>query len=109
MPGTPHNDMRAEIPEDPGRRHGSASSAEPRHKVYIHPVSRPALRGLLLMALTRFERARMIGARALQIAMGSPTLLSDVKGIVDPMDIAVREFERGLMPITVKRLQNAVH
>jgi DNA-directed RNA polymerase subunit K len=51
----------------------------------------------------------MIGARALQIAMGSPTLLGDVKGIVDPMDIAVREFERGLMPLTVKRLQNAVH
>lgn len=61
------------------------------------------------MQLTRFERARIIGARALQIAMGSPTVLADVKGIVDPMDIAVREFERRLVPITVKRLANAVH
>ena len=51
----------------------------------------------------------MIGARALQIAMGAPTLLLDVNGVVDPMDIAVREFEGGLMPITVTRLQNAVH
>lgn len=61
------------------------------------------------MPLTRFERARIIGARALQVAMGAPTLLNDVKGIVDPMDIAVREFERGLVPLTVKRLANAVH
>lgn len=41
--------------------------------------------------------------------MGAPTVLNDVKGIVDPMDIAVREFERGLVPLTVKRLANAVH
>ncbi|HEY5605748.1 MAG TPA: DNA-directed RNA polymerase subunit K [Thermoplasmata archaeon] len=61
------------------------------------------------MPLTRFERARIIGARALQVAMGAPTVLNDVKGIVDPMDIAVREFERGLVPLTVKRLANAVH
>lgn len=61
------------------------------------------------MPLTRFERARIIGARALQVAMGAPTVLNDVKGIVDPMDIAVREFERGLVPLTVRRLANAVH
>ncbi len=61
------------------------------------------------MPLTRFERARIIGARALQVAMGAPTVLNDVRGIVDPMDIAVREFERGLVPLTVKRLANAVH
>jgi DNA-directed RNA polymerase subunit K len=60
------------------------------------------------MSYTRFERARIIGARALQIAMGAPILLDDVKGVVDPMEISMREFERGVVPITVKRLLDAV-
>ena len=61
------------------------------------------------MEFTRFERARIIGARALQIAMGAPILLDDVQGVVDPMEISMREFERGVVPITVKRLLDAVH
>jgi len=61
------------------------------------------------MAFTRFERARIIGARALQIAMGAPILLDAVEGIVDPMEISMREFEHGVIPITVKRLLDAVH
>ncbi len=61
------------------------------------------------MPYTRFERARIIGARALQIAMGAPILLDDVRGLVDPMEISMREFSRNVVPITVKRLLNAVH
>jgi len=62
-----------------------------------------------MLPLTRFEKARIIGARALQIAMGAPILLDDAVGVVDPMTISMREFERGHIPITVKRLVNAVH
>ena len=60
------------------------------------------------MIYTRFERARIIGARALQISMGAPILLEDVRGVVDPMEISMREFEGGVVPITVKRLLDAV-
>jgi DNA-directed RNA polymerase subunit K len=50
---------------------------------------------------TRFEKARIIGSRALQIAMGAPVLIKGTgKG---PMEIALEEFERNLIPITVKR------
>ena len=59
------------------------------------------------MVYTRFERARIIGARALQIAMGAPILLEDVRGVVDPMEISMREFEAGVVPINVKRLLDA--
>jgi len=52
--------------------------------------------------LTRYERARIIGARALQISMGAPVLLEDDSG--EPIDIAFRELEMGVIPITVKRL-----
>jgi len=49
---------------------------------------------------TRYERARIVGARALQISMGAPVLVN-AKG--DPIDLAIMELERGLIPITVKR------
>ena len=57
----------------------------------------------MAMKYTRFERARIIGARALQISMGAPILIDLVKGIVDPIEIATKEFERNVLPITVKR------
>ena len=56
------------------------------------------------MAYTRFEKARIIGARALQISMGaSSTLVKIPKDIVDPVEIAMMEFIEGAIPITVKR------
>ncbi|WP_456369270.1 DNA-directed RNA polymerase subunit K [Geoglobus sp.] len=54
---------------------------------------------------TRFEKARIIGARALQIAMGAPVLIDTESK--NPLDIAKDEFERGVIPITVKRRRNA--
>jgi len=57
----------------------------------------------MAMKYTRFERARIIGARALQISMGAPILLDIPKGIVDPIEISTLEFEKGVIPITVKR------
>lgn len=52
--------------------------------------------------LTRFERARIVGARALQISMGAPILV-EVDGLVDPVDIAELELKEGVIPITVRR------
>ncbi len=54
---------------------------------------------------TRFEKARIIGARALQIAMGAPVLIeTEAK---NSLDIAKDEFERGAIPITVRRRRDA--
>jgi DNA-directed RNA polymerase subunit K len=53
---------------------------------------------------TRFEKARIIGARALQIAMGAPVLIETNKE--DPLEIALEEFEKGVIPITVRRKRN---
>ncbi len=51
--------------------------------------------------LTRFERTRLIGARALQIAAGAPPL---VKGnIENPIELAEMELEAGVLPLTVKK------
>lgn len=55
------------------------------------------------MKYTRFERARIVGARALQVSLGAPILIKKPKDLIDPITIAEMEFEKGVMPITVKR------
>lgn len=53
--------------------------------------------------LTRFERARIVGARALQISMGAPLLTEIPEGSVSPVDLAIQELEAGALPITIRR------
>ncbi len=55
------------------------------------------------MRYTRFEKARIIGARALQISMGAPILISIPEGMLDPVEIAMFEFREDVIPITVIR------
>ena len=50
---------------------------------------------------TRFEKARMVGARALQISRGAPvSIKTDLK---DPVEIAKLEFEKVTIPLDIKR------
>ncbi len=57
---------------------------------------------------TKYEIARIIGARALQIAMDAPLLLKisedDLKILrYDALKIAEKEFNEGVLPITINR------
>jgi DNA-directed RNA polymerase I, II, and III subunit RPABC2 len=53
--------------------------------------------------LTRFERARVVGARALQIALGAPVLIDVDPGSLSPIDIATQELEESALPISIRR------
>lgn len=55
------------------------------------------------MEYTRFEKARIIGARALQLTMGAPILIDVPKNMIDPIKISTMEFEESIVPITVRR------
>ncbi|MEK6862392.1 MAG: DNA-directed RNA polymerase subunit K [Nanoarchaeota archaeon] len=60
------------------------------------------------MKYTKFEEARIIGARALQIAMGAPVLMNLSKEELEkmrysPIEIAKKEFYMNVLPITIKR------
>ena len=56
------------------------------------------------MTYTRFEKARIIGARALQLSMGAPSTLAEIpKDLIDPVEIAMLEYEENAIPITVKQ------
>lgn len=58
---------------------------------------------------TKYERARIIGSRALQISMGAPFLVKLTKKQLEeveynPIKIAKIEFDKGVIPITVRRV-----
>jgi len=57
---------------------------------------------------TKYEKARLIGSRALQLSMGAPFLIELTKEDLErlhynPIEIAKREFEKGLIPMAIKR------
>ena len=57
---------------------------------------------------TKYEKARMIGSRALQLSMGAPFLVElsteELEKIhYDTIEIALREFDAEVLPITVRR------
>ncbi|MEW6592526.1 MAG: DNA-directed RNA polymerase subunit K [Candidatus Hadarchaeota archaeon] len=52
---------------------------------------------------TRYEKARIVGARALQIAMGAPVLVEIENGMTDPINISLYELDQEAIPITVVR------
>ena len=53
--------------------------------------------------LTRFERARIAGARALQVSLGAPILVELPQRVSDPIDIALAEIKEGVLPMTIRR------
>lgn len=56
--------------------------------------------------LTRFEIARVVGARALQLSLGAPPLVNpDEAPVKDPIAIAVLELLKGLLPMTIRRMR----
>ncbi len=50
---------------------------------------------------TRFEKARIVGARAIQISCGAPVYVENVEGLVDPINVAMIEFDNDVVPISV--------
>jgi DNA-directed RNA polymerase I, II, and III subunit RPABC2 len=53
--------------------------------------------------ITRFEKARVVGARALQISMGAPILVDVSEGFSSPISIALKEFDSDILPMTIRR------
>ncbi|MDG6956363.1 MAG: DNA-directed RNA polymerase subunit K [Nitrososphaerota archaeon] len=53
--------------------------------------------------LTRFEKARIVGARSLQLAMGAPAFVSLEGGYRGPIQTAMLELEADALPISIRR------
>lgn len=52
--------------------------------------------------LTKYERARVLGTRALQISMNAPVMV-DLDGETDPLKIAMKELRERKIPIIIRR------
>ncbi|KAL3317872.1 DNA-directed RNA polymerases I, II, and III subunit RPABC2 [Cichlidogyrus casuarinus] len=52
--------------------------------------------------LTKYERARVLGARALQLSMSAPVMV-ELDGERDPLKIAEKELRSGKIPIIIRR------
>ena len=53
--------------------------------------------------LTRFEKARIMGARALQLSHGAPSFIEIPKNATTSLEIAMEELNKRVIPIIIKR------
>ena len=63
--------------------------------------------GKILMGpptLTRFEKARIMGARALQLSLGAPPFIDIPVNAATSLDISMKELEQRVIPITIRRV-----
>jgi DNA-directed RNA polymerase I, II, and III subunit RPABC2 len=54
--------------------------------------------------LTRFERARITGARSLQLSLGAPPLVKVPEHAASSIAVAVEEIEQKALPISIRRI-----
>lgn len=54
--------------------------------------------------LTRFEKARITGARSLQLSLGAPILTKIPPELTDTIMIAKYELEKKTLPISIRRI-----
>jgi len=71
------------------------------------PVEIPCEKGKITIGpprLTRFEKARIMGARALQLSLGAPPFIEIPKDARISLDISMEELENKVIPITIRRV-----
>jgi len=71
------------------------------------PVEIPCEKGKITIGpptLTRFEKARIMGARALQLSLGAPPFIPIPKTARISLDISMVELEQRVIPITIRRV-----
>lgn len=59
------------------------------------------------MGPTRFEKARIVGARALQLSMGAPPLIEIDESVRDPVQMAILEYDADAIPLTVQHVHKS--
>jgi DNA-directed RNA polymerase I, II, and III subunit RPABC2 len=73
----------------------------------VRKAKQPSLEGFEIKIgppkLTRFERARIVGARSLQLAMGAPAFVNLEGPYKGPIGTAMLELEADALPISIRR------
>ncbi|XP_019231837.1 PREDICTED: DNA-directed RNA polymerases II and V subunit 6B-like isoform X2 [Nicotiana attenuata] len=100
-PIEPEPDEGAEIEEDNGNNEDIPDPllGEGEEKTEQEPVERPRKTSKYM---TKYERARILGTRALQISMNAPVMV-ELEGETDPLEIAMKELRERKIPFTIRR------
>lgn len=99
-------------PEDLAERQRLQKIIDAREIIEVDPVHVPVEyettgRGKIMIGpptLTRFEKARIMGARALQLSLGAPPFITVPKEVATSLDLAYAELEKRVIPITIRRV-----
>nr|ACJ84175.1 unknown [Medicago truncatula] len=89
--------------EDPDNKNDDLDAEgepiETEEKEDVAPVERPRRTSKYM---TKYERARIFGTRALQISMNAPVMV-ELEGETDPLEIAMKELRERKIPFTIRR------
>lgn len=99
----PDEDIDEEIPAE-DLYEGGIDTAEDETKLQVLDEShkQPNAKRITTRYMTKYERARVLGTRALQISMNAPVMV-DIEGETDPLKIAMKELRERKIPIIIRR------
>ncbi|CAH0474671.1 unnamed protein product [Peronospora belbahrii] len=107
-----HRDMEEEVPEEELEEEiptedlyeGGDDTVDEDNKLQILDEShkQPNANRITTRYMTKYERARVLGTRALQISMNAPVMV-DIEGETDPLKIAMKELRERKIPIIIRR------
>ncbi|KAL2550351.1 DNA-directed RNA polymerase II [Forsythia ovata] len=100
-PMEPEPDEGAEVEEENNNNEDAtdAFEGEGEEKQAEEQVERPRKTSKYM---TKYERARILGTRALQISMNAPVMV-ELEGETDPLEIAMKELRERKIPFTIRR------
>ncbi|KZV41044.1 hypothetical protein F511_14020 [Dorcoceras hygrometricum] len=99
-PMDPEIDEGAEVEEENNNEEApDAIEGDGDDKQVQEPVERPRKTSKYM---TKYERARILGTRALQISMNAPVMV-ELEGETDPLEIAMKELRQRKIPFTIRR------
>ncbi|XP_042003479.1 DNA-directed RNA polymerases II, IV and V subunit 6A-like [Salvia splendens] len=100
-PPEPELDEGAEVEEDDAAAEDipDALEGDGDEKQEQEGVERPRKTSKYM---TKYERARILGTRALQISMNAPVMV-ELEGETDPLEIAMKELRERKIPFTIRR------
>ncbi|XP_022891055.1 DNA-directed RNA polymerases II, IV and V subunit 6A-like [Olea europaea var. sylvestris] len=98
-PIEPEPDEGVELEEENNEDAPDDIVGEGEEKQEDEPVERPRKTSKYM---TKYERARILGTRALQISMNAPVMV-ELEGETDPLEIAMKELRERKIPFTIRR------
>ncbi|KAK6460393.1 subunit common to RNA polymerases I, II, and III [Scheffersomyces coipomensis] len=81
---------------------GGDGNTVPANKVTSKQLAIPKEKRNTTPYMTKYERARVLGTRALQISLNAPVLV-DIEGESDPLQIAMKELAQRKIPLVIRR------